>query len=185
MIIRLSAALLAAASIAGAASAQSTIVVGDSAAASCYQHAVNERSDRMALSACDTALESMTTRRSDRPKTFVNRAVIYLHMGRAEMALSDLEAAERLNFSAPELFLNYSAAYIRLGRFNEAVSAATQALEDEYHAPHQAYYNRAVAFENLGNVAAAYRDLQTASELAPDWALPRRELERYQIRPAS
>ncbi|MEE2566004.1 tetratricopeptide repeat protein [Hyphobacterium marinum] len=185
MIFRISAALLAATSLAGAASAQSTIVVGDSAAASCYQHAVNQRSDRMALSACDTALDSMTTRRSDRPKTFVNRAVIYLHMGRAEMALSDLEAAARLDFDAPELYLNYSAAYIRLSRFNEAVTAATRAINGEYHALHQAYYNRAVAYENLGNVAAAYRDLQTASELAPDWPLPQRELERYQIRPAS
>lgn len=185
MIVRFSTAILAAAALAGMANAQSSIVVGDTAAASCYQHALNGRSDRLALNACDTALDAMSTRRSDRLKSYVNRAVILMQMGRAEQALVDLESAERLGFGEPELFLNFSAAHIRLGRFQEAVAAATQALDLGYEAAHRAYYNRAVAQENLGNLAAAYRDLQMAAELAPDWPLPRRELERYEIHPAS
>ncbi len=168
--------------IMGSASAQqSTIVVGNSAAANCYQHAVQQRSDQMALRDCNSALRDNQTGRTDRKKTLVNRAVILLRMGRPEQALADLEAATRLRFDEPEVFLNYSAAYIRLGRNREAIAAATEALERGFHRPQQAHFNRAVAFENIGDLPSAMADYRQASQLAPEWLPPRRELERFSV----
>lgn len=175
-------AILAAVVIAGAASArQSTIVIGESAAARCYQNALYGRSDQSALADCDMALESGTTTRSDRQKTYVNRAIVYLNMDREEMALEDLEQARRMNPETPEIYLNLSAAYVRLGRNVEAIAAATEALERGYGEAHRAYYNRAAAYENAGNYAAAYQDLREAARLAPEWPAPRRELERFSV----
>ena len=172
--------------VTGAATAQqSTIVVGQSAAASCYQNAVHGRGDQMALRDCDTAISNHRTSRMDRKKSYVNRAVILLRMNRPEQALADLEAATRLRFEAPEVYLNYSAAYIRLGQNREAITAATQAIELGFERPQQAYFNRAIAQENIGNLEAALADFERAAELAPDWAAPRRELERFSINTGS
>ena len=111
----------------------------------------------------------------------MNRAIVYLYMDREEMALNDLETAQRTNPETAEIYLNLSATYVRMGRNAEAIEAATEALERGYSLPHRAYYNRAAAHENAGNFAAAYRDLQEAARLAPEWPAPRRELERFSI----
>jgi hypothetical protein len=47
--------------------------------------------------------------------------------------------------------------------------------------PALAYYIRAMAQEQSGNVKAAYADLLKASQLAPTWGLPRQDLKRYQV----
>ena len=180
--IAVSLSVMGALGVMGAASAQqSTIVVGHSAAANCYQHAVQQRSDQMALRDCDSALRDNRTGRADRKKTLVNRSVILLRMGRPEQALADLEAATRLRFDPPEVFLNYSAAYIRLGRNREAIAAATEAIERGFHRPQQAHFNRAVAYENIGDLPAATADYRQASQLAPEWLPPQRELERFTV----
>jgi Flp pilus assembly protein TadD len=61
------------------------------------------------------------------------------------------------------------------------VNLFTVALERNTTRPAVAHYGRAVAQEELGNVAAAYRDYRRASELAPNWREPRIELTRFRV----
>ena len=49
--------------------------------------------------------------------------------------------------------------------------------------PEKAYYNRGVAEERLGDVRSAYFDYRTASQLKPDWSLPKIELARFTVTP--
>lgn len=167
--------------LSGAAFAQSTIVYGNSPAAQCYQDALAARTDRNALNACNVALEAEAMSRQTRAKTLVNRAVVHLHMRNPDIALADLRASEALGFEAPELYQNFSVAFLRLDRPQEAIDAATRAIELGLPARHYALYNRAVANEVLDNIHAAYADYRAASELAPDWPLPRRQLERFTV----
>jgi hypothetical protein len=39
-----------------------------------------------------------------------------------------------------------------------------------------------MAYEDSGNIRAAYRDLQKARSLAPEWGEPVAELARYHVR---
>ena len=182
MLLQFTSVLCLATALTGTAAAQQfSVVVGEGPATSCYQNAMHGRSDLQSLQACNTALNATINNRTDRRRTHVNRAVIYLAMDRPEQALADLDRAVRMNLRGPEVDLNYSAAYLRLGRNEDAIRAATRVLEADYHRPHQAYFNRAIAHESMGDLVAAYDDFSRASELAPDWPAPRRELERFQV----
>ena len=48
--------------------------------------------------------------------------------------------------------------------------------------PEIAYYGRGLANEDVGNVKAAYDDLQRAVSLKPKWNAPAKDLARYQVR---
>lgn len=166
---------------AGPATAQSLLVIGESPASQCYDNARWARAHYSSLNSCDTALASEDLPLRDRQRTWVNRAVINLHLGEAEGALHDLDQAVRLGFDSPEIDMNRSAALIRLSRFEEAIEAATLALDGGLRDAEKAYYNRAVAYERLGRIAEAYDDFRAARAAAPDWAAPREQLERFSV----
>lgn len=178
---RLTIGLLAAALWAGTASAQSLLVIGESPASECYQNALRASASHSSLNACDTALSATDLPLRDRQRTWVNRAVINLHLGEPEDALHDLDQAVRLGFDSPEIEMNRSAALIRLSRFEEAIEAATLALEGGLRDAEKAYFNRAVAHERLGRITEAYEDFRAAGMAAPDWAAPREQLERFSV----
>lgn len=173
--------LLAAGLWAGAASAQSLMVIGESPAAECYRNALRASASWSSLNACDSALSAADLPLRDRQRTWVNRAVINLHIGEPGEALSNLDQAVRLGFDSPEIDMNRSAALIRLSRFEDAVEAATLALEAGLRDAEKAYFNRAIAHERLGRIAEAYEDFRAASAAAPDWAAPREQLERFSV----
>lgn len=172
---------IAACMIAGTASAQSMIVIGSSPAAQCYENAVWRRAYMSALNSCDSALASSDLTSRDRQRTWVNRAVINLHLERPAEALYDLDQAVEAGFEAPEIDMNRSAALIRLGRFEEAVDAATRALDAGLSDAEKAYFNRAVAYERMGRIADAYDDFRAAAAEAPHWRQPREQLERFRV----
>jgi Tfp pilus assembly protein PilF len=47
--------------------------------------------------------------------------------------------------------------------------------------PQDAHFNRAIAYEALGDLRAAYEDYKAALAIKPDWALPQRELARFTV----
>ena len=57
----------------------------------------------------------------------------------------------------------------------------TAAIERGTNEPAIAYYGRGVAHEMNGDIAAAYYDLRRASELAPEWDVPARDLTRFVV----
>lgn len=168
-------------SLAAGSYGQSIVVVGETPAARCYQNAMRSYVGQAALNPCDEALESYQIAASDRQKTWVNRAVINLHLGDPEQALIDLQEAVDLGFDSPEIEMNRSAALIRLGRFEQAVAAASLAIEAGLDDVEKAYFNRAVAYEHLGRIAEAYDDFTAARDAAPTWRLPQEQLERFHV----
>jgi tetratricopeptide (TPR) repeat protein len=178
---RLIAGVLIACLWAGVVSAQSLVVIGETPAARCYDHARWARAHYSSLNACDDALAADDLPLRDRQRTWVNRAVINLHLGEAEEALRNLDRAVELGFVSPEIAMNRSAALIRLSRFEEAIEAATLALEGGLAEVEKAYFNRAVAHERLGRIAEAYADFRAASDAAPSWAAAREQLDRFNV----
>lgn len=172
----------AAALFATSPAAASVITYGGSFATSCYRAAEGRRNDLASWRACDQALSIEPLNDRDRAGTFVNRGILHMIAGRNERAVIDFAAAERIDPSQPEIYLNQ--AILAYGSNNKAKARdlATRSLELGTRKPAFALFLRGVANEDLGALKAAYADLRRASELAPTWADPKRELLRYRTR---
>ena len=174
------AALLLAASGVGIAQTSVT-TIGPGPAQRCYELAREGASGLPSVQECTMALDGFLSE-ADRAATLTNRAALRLQRREGAQALADLDAALALRADQGEAHVNRGAALILLGRFEEALAAIDQGLALGTDDPHEAYFNRGIAHEALDNLPAAYSDYTRASELAPDWPLPRTELARFTVR---
>lgn len=175
-------AALYGAAIGSAAAAVSVIGRGDAYA--CFEAARSGAAGRLALNACDAALQGFLGE-EERAATLVNRGVLRLQRREAELALADFDAALALRPGLGEAHVNRGAALILLDRPNEALAAIDTGLALGSADPHEAYFNRAIAAEALGDLQTAYHDYQRARALAPAWLPPQVELARFTVQPAS
>jgi tetratricopeptide (TPR) repeat protein len=173
------ATFLAAASLAGAASAY-VHVYGGTQATACYENARAELSTPRALDQCTGALTEALDMR-DRAGTHVNRGIIQMNRHAYGLALSDFDYAIQLQPDLAEGHINRGAALLAQHNYEGAITAINRGLELTPEEPARAYYNRGIANEELGNVRAAYNDYRRASELAPNWDMPRTELTRFRV----
>jgi tetratricopeptide (TPR) repeat protein len=96
-------------------------------------------------------------------------------------AIMDFDAAIALQPEFAEAYVNKGIALVRLGnRDDEAVASLSQGIARNPLRPEIAYYQRAVANEGLGRVREAYEDYSRAAALAPEWADPAEQLQRFQ-----
>jgi tetratricopeptide (TPR) repeat protein len=162
------------------------LVIGESAASSCYRSAAFERSDLEALADCDTALEREVLRRTIRAATHVNRGIIKMRRGALEAALVDFDEAERLHDRfGPALAVNRSSAFIRMGRYHDALVQTDIAIEADADNIAEAWFNRGVALEALDDMRSAYQAYEMALHYHPGWAEALRELDRFTVERAS
>ncbi len=158
------------------------LVLGESPAARCYEHAAAGRTDRGALADCDRALETVSVQRHDRAATHINRGVILMRRGNSEAALADYDSAEQSGLSdQAALALNRSSALIRLSRFSEAVEQTELVIGLGDRNLAEAWFNRGVAMEFMGEIETAYRSYRRALDLRPDWSLPAQEMARFTV----
>ncbi|MGE0596481.1 MAG: tetratricopeptide repeat protein [Hyphomonadaceae bacterium] len=175
--------VVATAAFALAAPAQAlVIVVGSGPARACYEAARDSRTDAVSLRTCSTALNEGALARGERAATLVNRGVIHAARGSHGSALADFNAAGRVNPGLAEAYTNRGQALLQVRQFAQAIEALNAGIERGPNEPEKAYYNRAVAYEEMGDVRAAYNDYRRAAELAPSWDAPRTELARFQVR---
>jgi Flp pilus assembly protein TadD len=157
-------------------------VIGAGNARMCYLAAESKLTPRgIELKRCDQALLEERTNQEVTVATHVNRGILRLRRGDTDGALEDFNAATALNPNEPEAYLNRAAALLRQREVAGAITQFDTALAKRTRRPALAYYGRAVAHEEAGNVRAAYRDYSRASELAPAWDEPRRELARFRV----
>ena len=64
---------------------------------------------------------------------------------------------------------------------DSAFASLNRAIELDSADLFAAYYNRAIAREQTGDVTGAYYDFQKSLELKPDWDLAMRQLNRFSI----
>lgn len=181
MIMR--ALLISFATIAFAAIAHAQVmVIGKGLAAECYEAAKYNRSAKQGISTCDRALNSggsMTL--SNRAATYTNRGVLKMRSGKYDSALSDFSVSKRLRSDVGETWLNEGAALIYKDQFAAALPILNKAIELETSQLHAAYYNRAIAREQSGDVQGAYQDFKKAQELLPSWPLVQKQLSRFTV----
>ena len=161
-----------------------TVVLGANSARLCYLSAESAmRPAARDVVRCNQALDEAGISHHDIVATYVNRGILKLRRGLVPDAIADFDTALRLDPGQPEAYLNKGAALVQQNDMRGALPLFAAALEHRTDRPALAHFGRAIANETLGNVAEAYRDYQMASQLAPDWAEPRAELQRFRVVP--
>ena len=173
---------LACFAIAGGTASAQAIIIGGGMAKDCFLQ-VQAQSTRFAdvEATCTTALESEVMTRANRAATFVNRGIIRMRAGDYDGSLSDYDRAIGLDEELGAAYLNRGAALILSGDHAAARESLDMAIELGTNDLHAAHYNRAIAKEHTGDVPGAYYDFKQAAELAPEWDLPQRQLERFTV----
>lgn len=161
-------------------------VFGGGYAHDCYEAVKKQRvTPSEALEICDIALSQEQLSNTNRAATLTNRGILHMREQRHERALQDYEAAMKLSPGMPEAKINLGAMFYYVGRYADAVAALNEGVKVEDHeARAAAYYNRAIAYERLGNVDAAYSDYRSALLVQPDFDPAVRQLERFKVVPA-
>ena len=167
--------------------AQTAFVLGGGLAEDCFLGVKRNAPNRATRAICDRALETEALSQHDLAATLVNRGITALRTKDANSALTDFNAALRQDPAISAAFLNRAGAYLLLGRWLDAKVDADTAIaiglkDDEW----AGYFNRAVALENLGQIADAFAAFRRAGELGPNQEVVQTELARFQVaRPSS
>ena len=156
-----------------------TIVLGvNGAAQACYEAAKAE--DVRGLNVCTTALKETLSPR-DRAATLINRSALRIRGGDPKGGLADCDESIGAHEGLGEAHLNRGAALLALGQANEAIEALNKSIETGLKRPQLAYFDRALAKEQLGDAKGAYHDYKKALELAPDFNLAAEQLKRFRV----
>ena len=169
------------AAVPGSATA-AVLVVGGTYARSCYEAAEARMTNSHAVNSCHRALTEEALSAGDRVASYVNRGIVRMGRGDVASAESDFNAAIALDATEADAWLNKAILNARYGTTAAALPLAEKALELKTRRPALAYFVRAMAHEDSGNIPAAYRDLQRARQLEPNWAEPTIELKRFKVR---
>ena len=175
------AAALACAGLFALSARASELTLGSSLGYGCYEKVKFGYTDLDALQLCNRALSEAHLGRKDLAATYVNRGIIRAARGDLEGAIHDYDTALKMKPDMGEALANKGAAYLRANNFRQAISVLNKALDYTLTQPSHVYYNRAIAYESLGEHEKAYRDFQQAAKLQPDWSWPQRELQRYRF----
>jgi tetratricopeptide (TPR) repeat protein len=175
--------LLATAPASAAPTGAAVIRVGGSSAETCYHAAVARDGSEPALNECDSAINQDVIPFSDLVATYVNRGILLLVRGDYKAAEADFNQASSMQPSQPEAWLNKGIARYQRGDAQSARDLFTKAIDLKTSFAALAYFGRALANEDAGDVRAAYSDLRRAQQLDPKWDAPREQLKRFQVVP--
>ena len=157
-------------------------VIGSGLGKDCYMAVKYSKSNlKRTEQLCTKALTVGQLNMKNRAATLVNRGIIRMRDGRYDAALRDYASAERLNQGNGPLYLNRGAALIYKKQFSDALDSLNAAIEMETQDLFAAYYNRAIAKENTGDVQGAYFDFKKSLELKPDFEQAKWQLERFTV----
>jgi tetratricopeptide (TPR) repeat protein len=159
----------------------SATTIGGSYARGCFEAATNARPLKDGMRLCNSALIDEALALEHRAATLVNRGIVQMQARKLDAAIADFDEAIRLRPETAEAYINKAIALQRMGgRDDEAVALLSEGLARNPLRPEVAYYQRAVANEELGRVRAAYEDYSRAAALAPQWRDPVEQLQRFQ-----
>lgn len=113
--------------------------------------------------------------------TYNNRGVLLFAVGAHAEALQDFDRALAITSDIPDIHFNRGLALIPLQRWADSIPSFDRAIELQAASLDRAYYNRAIAHEETGNLRQAYLDYLKASELNPEWEEPKLELQRFSV----
>ena len=181
-------------SVGGAKAA--VIVLGSGLAQMCYEAAraieepmlmqiTGSRIDLPPLQICTMAINAGDLTGRDLAGTHNNRGVVLFAEGRFTEALRDFDQGIRFQNNIGEIHVNRGASLVALKRWSDSVPSLNRGIELGATELEKAYYNRAIAYEELGDVRRAYFDYVRATELKPEWEDPKLQLTRFTVRKKS
>lgn len=157
-------------------------VVSNGHARGCFEAAERDRPARDALRKCNNALDDDRLPQGDRAATLINRGIVQMQAQNITAAIADYDEAIKAAPDIADAYVNKGIALLRLGEHDaEAVAQLTEGLSRNPPQPAIAYYTRGVANEQLGRTREAYEDYSRAVQLAPEWAEPAEQLQRFQV----
>ena len=167
-------------------SASTTMLFGaNTSAVACAQHARTASVTYMgmlaAIAPCTAAIETEPLTLRQVAATYANRGVILLNADIVADAEVDFQKAITIDPRLGEAYVNRGAALVLMRQDAAAVTEIDKGLALGALEPERAYFNRAIALENLGNVKGAYEAFQKAASLKPDWPAPQAELARFTV----
>ena len=172
--------------LAFAASAQESVtVLGPSLLDECSSAAaLAQRTGHVetnAVEACDAAVDHAWATAGETALALVDRGTLHLVSGENDKAIQDFSQAIK---AAPTLAAAYNDRGVALSaqhRQAEAIADFSQALSLKAANAGQVVFNRAMAYEDAGDLKNAYVDYRKAAELNPGWDLPARQLTRFNV----
>lgn len=150
-------------------------------AVACYEAAEFNADLRTGIDACTEALLAEPLTLPNQAATYVNRGILEARNRDPNAAIGDYNTSLGINPNLADAYVNRGAAHVMLKQFNEAVSDLTKGLALGTDRPEVAYYDRAMAHEELGEIKAAYLDYKNALRVAPDYQPAIRELKRFKV----
>jgi tetratricopeptide (TPR) repeat protein len=157
-----------------------TMVVGGLAGA-CYQAVRADRFDSDALDVCSRALAGEPLDAHDLAGTHVNRGAIEMRTGDYSAAHADFQAARKAMPGLGEAYVADGAYYVSQQRYADAEPLLSKGISLGIEEPEKGYYFRGVARWGLDDYKGAYFDFKKASELKPNWSLPRQQMANFHV----
>ena len=133
--------------------------------------AMQARSPQAQVDLFTRCLNSGQVSGDSKATTLKQRAVAYMHLGRHQRAVDDIDQALRLKPDDADNYYLRGVSYRALGKLEQAIADSSRAigLDSNFAA---AYANRAYAYKELGNTNQARNDAQRAQALDPSVRVP-------------
>jgi tetratricopeptide (TPR) repeat protein len=157
------------------------LTLGGPLSQSCYEAALSGDATHFTVQSCDRSLTEEALTQRDRAATFVNRGVLQMLKGARGEADSDFDSAIKLDHNLADAWLNKAFLRLRDDRGGEALPLIEESIKLGPQRKALAYFARGLAYEDVGDLNAAYADLRRAHDLEPNWSLPAQYLARYQV----
>jgi len=180
-------AVFAAGVLASSATAQeSMLVLGLSLLDQCNNAAASAQrtghADIADIETCDAAIGRSWSTAGEIANALVNRGTLHLVRGETDKAVADFTQAIKQDPVLASAYNDRGVALSSQHRQTEAIGDFSRALALKAGNPDQVLFNRAMAYEDTGDLKRAYLDYLEAAELNPGWDQPARQLARFSVR---
>jgi tetratricopeptide (TPR) repeat protein len=170
---------------AAAMAQESTTVLGPSLFDECNNAAANAQrvghANGMEFKTCSDAIGRSWSTAGETANAFVNRGTLHLVRGENDLAIKDFTQAIEANPTLASAYNDRGVALSNKHRAADAVRDFSQALTLKAANADQVLFNRAMAYEDQGDLKHAYIDYRKAAELNPSWDQPARQLARFNV----
>jgi tetratricopeptide (TPR) repeat protein len=162
-------------------------VLGQSLLEQCSTAAANAqrvgKADFPDLQVCGEAITRSWSTEGEIATAYRSRGGMHLVRGEPEKAVADFTQAIKADPGYAAAYNDRGVAYSVLHRSADAARDYTRALALKPDNADQILFNRALAYEDLGDLKQAYQDYRQAADLNPGWDLPVQQLARFTVAP--
>lgn len=170
---------------AGAVAQEAKIVLGPTLLQECNNIAAGaQRTGRASIADLETCSDAITrawATAGEIAGAYVHRGTLHLVRGENRDAVKDFTFATKENPGLAEAYNDRGVAFSALHKPAEAIRDFSRALALRAENADQVVFNRAMAYEDAGDLKNAYQDYRMAADLNPGWDLPARQLARFSV----